>query len=890
MDGRVFLGWDEPLLGLLVDWLWERRGELPGMLVVVPTAQSGRRLREALAERGGCLAPKVVTPGALIRTEQAAPPAAEVLAWVEALEGVVDWGRYANVFPSPPGQDEASGWALPLANSLMSLERALQEAGLTPDVAARRLGKSVEGERWRELGELWRVKEAMLSKWGLVGRSRTLEQRMNETPEGRIVLAGVPDLPEAAVRRLRGAEVVCLVAAPEGEAFDEFGRPDPESWKERAIAWPEAGSVELTADPRQQARQAVARVAAAGTASDELALGSADEETAEELVRAFGREGWTVHNPAGGAVSRVRGWLSLWRAWLARPEVATAIDLLGMEETAALTGGMRMRRVEQLSAMRDRGLVRTGEDVQRLEAAETACGRMPLPPLAAETMERLGAVRGAFLRQPFGEAMGRLLERVDAAGKWDEVRDWLTAMEPVIGRVRRDAAFWIDLLVAGLSEGVKEAPDGRVVDVQGWLELLHEPGAHLVVCGMNEGRVPAAPATDAWLSEGVRELLGLTTDARRAARDAYVLTALTEARKEGGRVDLLLAKSSADGDALLPSRLLLAASGEELARRVELLFAEIEPPDAGMKWEQDWAWRVPTVELKPRLSVTALRDYLACPLRFYLKHGVAMYSREPERVEWNARDFGNVVHAVLENWGRHEEVREFSKSGALEEWLHAELERVVAEKHGDTPPLAVRIQVEGARQRLSWFARLQACERAAGWRVEAVEEKFEREVAGVTLVGKVDRIDRHDDGRRRVLDYKTYNALKDVEKDHRVGVTAATVLPPHLEGVEAVIGTNAKGKPVRWTNLQVPIYSMEFGEVDAMGYVVLGATEDAVGVSLWEGFSEADRDSALACAEWVIGRVKARVFWPPAERVQYDDFALLGCGRPLAEMVEEVKA
>ena len=90
----------------------------------------------------------------------------------------------------------------------------------------------------------------------------------------------------------------------------------------------------------------------------------------------------------------------------------------------------------------------------------------------------------------------------------------------------------------------------------------------------------------------------------------------------------------------------------------------------------------------------------------------------------------------------------------------------------DKPPLAVRIQVGGARQRLSWFARLQACERAAGWEVEAIEAKFVREVDGVELVGKVDRIDRHADGRRRVLDYKTYSKLKDVEKDHRVGVTA----------------------------------------------------------------------------------------------------------------------
>ncbi|BCX49287.1 PD-(D/E)XK nuclease superfamily [Haloferula helveola] len=891
MDRRVFLGWDQPLLGRVVDWLWERRGEMPGMTVVVPTAQAGRRLREALAEKGPCLAPRVVTPGALLLTEEAAPPSAEVLASVEALEGVSDWSRYSAVFPMPPGQDEERGWALPLANSLMTLERSLQEAGLTLDSAARRLSKSLESDRWSELADLCRLKDAILSEWGMVGRSKALERRVTETVEGRVVMAGVPDLPDAAVRRLDGADFVCLIGAPDGESFDDYGRPVTEAWKERLMDLPENGSVGLTADPRQQAERAVALVASAATPSDQLALGSADDETAEELVRAFGRSGWTIHNPAGGAVSRVRGWLSLWRAWLGRPDVATAIDLLGMPESRALTGGMLMQRVRALSEMRDRWLVVSSADVARVEERDRARQREdeePMAPLGSETMERLGAVRGAFIRQPFGEAMRRLLERVDPKGEWREVHDWLADMEPVIAKVRRDAAFWLDLLVAGLSEGVKDAPDGRVADVQGWLELLHEPGEHLVVCGMNEGRVPAAPVTDAWLSEGVRELLGLTTDARRAARDSYVLYALMASRQDAGRVDLLLAKSSADGDALLPSRLLLSAKGEELARRVKLLFDEVEPPDAGMKWERDWEWKVPVVEMRPRLSVTALRDYLACPLRFYLKHGVAMYGREPERVEWNARDFGNVVHIVLERWGLDEEAREFSKSEALEEWLHAELVRVVGELHGDSPPLAVRIQAEGARQRLSWFARLQACERADGWQVESVEKKFEREVDGVVLVGKVDRIDRHKDGRRRVVDYKTYNKLKDVEKDHRVGVTASTVLPPHLEGVEAVLGTNAKGKPVRWTNLQVPLYSVEFGPVDAMGYIVIGASEGQVGISLWEDFSDADRDSALACAEWVIGKVKQGVFWPPAERVEYDDFDLLGSGRVLGDMVEEV--
>lgn len=886
MSRCEFLGWDRPLLERVVDWLWARRDEMAGMVVVVPTAQAGRRLREALAERGACLAPRVVTPGWFMEVE-CAPQGAELVAWVEALEAVEDWQDFQQIFPVPPGDGEEMEWSMPLAKSLLGLEKSLQEGGLTPESAARRMGKSMEAGRWSQLAELWRRKETRLGDWGMRGRSRALEAVSREAVSGRLVLAGVPDLSALAVDRLKGADCVCLVGGNDAADFDEWGRPLPDKWNDRVLPFP--GTVELVADPRQQAQRAVERVAELGIGADDLALGSADEEVAEELVQAFKQAGWVVHNPAGSVVSRVKSWWALWRAWLARPVVATAIDLLGAAETAGITGGKRHQRVRELSVLRDQWLAVSGEDVKRAEAmmvARAARGTGEdddYQPIAGETMERLEMARGMFLRQPFGEAMARLLERVDPAAEWVEVREWLATMGAVIGQVKRSAAFWLDVVIAGLGEGVKEAPEGRVADVKGWLELLHEPGQHLLICGMNEGKVPAGSAGDPWLNDAVRELLDLTTDVRRAARDAYVFHAMMAARRQ---VDVFLGKSSLSGDALLPSRLLLAAKGMELAERVKLLFREVEPPDAGLCWVPDWKWRMPEVPLRPRLSVTALRDYLACPLRFFLKHGAGMYARDGERVEWNARDFGNVVHLVLERWGRDETARDFSKTEVLSGWLHEQLEEVVAALHGTKPPLAVRIQIDGVRQRLEWFAREQACLRAGGWRVKEVEKKYVIPVDGVDLVGKVDRIDQHEDGRIRVLDYKTYSERKEVEKDHRVEIRTNTILPAHLDGVDEVGCVTSKGRPARWTNLQVPLYACFIENVDELGYFILGATEAHCGLEFWPDFSTADRDAAMVCARWIIGRVKAGVFGPAAERVAYDDFEALALGRSLEEMME----
>ena len=360
--------------------------------------------------------------------------------------------------------------------------------------------------------------------------------------------------------------------------------------------------------------------------------------------------------------------------------------------------------------------------------------------------------------------------------------------------------------------------------------------------------------------------------------------AMMTMRESGGRVDLLLARSNLAGDVLQPSRLLMAAGGTELARRVRILFEEVEPLESSLAWtlDENFRWRQPEVgDDGGRLSVTAFSSYLACPFRYYLKHVAGMLEPEPERVEWNARDFGNVAHLVLERWGRDEEAREYSKTEALAKWLHAELDRVAEELFGASLPLAIRIQVEALRQRLSWFAQVQACERAAGWRVVEVERRFQLDLGGLEVRGQVDRIEESSDGRRRVLDYKTTAEAKKVEGAHLKRINAATHWPEHLEGVEDVRTPDGKA---RWTNLQVPIYAAALGEIDEIGYFALGATEADVRISLWDGFGDAERESALACAGWVVDQVKAGRFWPPADRVQYDDYESLALGRTLGEV------
>ena len=942
MPTRVFLGWDRPFLRRAVEWLLDRRAELPGMLVVVPTAESGRRLREAMAEAAGALlSPRIATPGSMLTMAgtvgNVAADWTEQVAWVEVLEGVADWSAYEELFPEAP--ETGGDWAAGLAREMVQLRRSLQDNALTLASAARRLRDTVEAGRWEALGRLEALVEKLLGSWGYVSRSRALAAGL-KLPAGlsHIVLAGVVEMPplfehalmawerapvandepcSGALRapmandeRAIGSDghrpplqlLTILIGAPphDADGFSAIGRPLA-AWCERDMPWPQGqqGSVLVVADPRQQALAALQVIAAEKSPSNEVALGAADAEAGGELARALTRDGWPAFHPAAvPAKAGLQRWFKVWCEWLAEPSLAVMADLLTLPETGSLVGGRRAQKSQRLAAMRARWMVLHTDDLQRrIDAAPFRSDADKASAVevlhAALLLEKL---RLGFLRDDFSATLTSLLDALAlgnpaAAGMAATLGEWMAQAAPVVGRVKRGARFWLDLMLDEVPAPATPPPAGRVIDVQGWLELYYEPGRHLVMCGINEGKVPARNSGAPWLSETGRERLGLLTDAMRAARDAFLFKAMVAARHADGRVDVICGKAGAGGETLLPSRLLLTTERSALPSRVTTLFREIEPPEAGLRWHADWQWQVRRADPPKRISVTSIRDYLACPFRYYLKHVIGMQVPETARVEWNARDFGTVAHEVLECWGKDVEAREFDKSETLSAWLSAELDRVVTASFGKRVPMAVRIQTESLRQRLTWLARIQAGERAAGWQVVDVERKVEIPVGDAMLVAKIDRIDRHrESGELRVIDYKT-GKVDTVEKEHRSKIIASSVPAPHLTDSPALHAGVANGKPVtyRWKNLQLPLYAAALvrrGEaMPRPCYFALGATAGDVAIEEWADFSLADLDAAEACAAWVVGNIANHVFTPPVEKVSYDDYSILAAGRTLQQAV-----
>jgi ATP-dependent helicase/nuclease subunit B len=894
MPERIFLGYDAPFLPLLVGHLLADRESLADSLIIVPTGQSGRILRESLAAQAGALlAPTVTTPGALLQIDDTsvAPQWIEKIAWLEALTSIHadDWISYSDLFPvSPDTNDGNPDWAVSLAAEITTLRATLQEHRHNLFSASKFLASTPEAGRWENLARLETLAERQLSAWGYTSRTTALRERFT-LPAGprKIILAGITEIPKCLEDALMewGGSVIAIIAAPESEQefFSPLGLP-LETWATREL--PTHAITQIAADPAGQATLALTAVSETGAPSSEIALGCPDERSGAVLARTFSENGWLAFHPAAAQpMPPLVRWLTAWKDWLAKPSSRQLAALLSLPESAHLISGNRAQKLTALNKIRDQHAAIEPQAILDLPGAD--------PALCAAISALIGQ-RRSFLTNTFPDAITSHLAELDPSSENPlaaRTADFLTEAAPLFPQTDRSHGFWLQTLLSWFPSPTAEPSSNRVVDVQGWLELLFEPGPHLIICGMNETFVPSRPGGEPWLSENIRRALRLTSDSQRHARDSYLLHAMLMMRREVGSAHLICGKNGPGGETLLPSRILLRVPRPNLVPTVENLFREIEPPESDLIWTRDWKWQPPAIDLPERISVTALRDYLACPFRFYLKHLARMGAPEPDRREMNARDFGSITHLVVELWGSDPEKNRLTDATKIAASLSATLDDVMLKEFGKKPPLAIRIQHHAIRQRLEWFAVVQATSAADGWEIIEIESKFAIPSNPFTISGKIDRIDRHrETGQLRVIDYKTGKA-ENVESAHLRKITTATRIPLHFPEGGAMFhdSTDSKGKPATffWKNLQLPLYALaRKGDSETTPlptYIHLGKTRDDVKLNTWDSFSESDLESAKSCMDWITSSLATRSFWPPAEKVEYDDFALLAQNSILAD-------
>lgn len=944
---RIFLGWDESLVNRVRDYLLEGvdvgKGlapDLEGTLVVVPTRQAGRRLRESLAlwchERGtALLSAQIVPPNYLFASGlvdgEVASDALTLSTWVQVLLGS-DIERLKALFPSLD-DDRSFQWALNTGEILQQLRAELSDgAFLIKDVVEQFASELEELDRWQNMAELEGLYLAEINKLGkqdmCMAKIEAATSVQLDVDIRKIIVAGVPDPSLLALKVLEqaaagGIDVEILIHAEAGseDAFDKWGRPEADFWRNVNIDLPDwEDTVFLEAKPSDQANRVLREIAESQDKYEpgEIAIGVPDRAVVPFLEKVMGRAKLPPFDPSDKLVSNHPiGTLS-----------ACILDLIQSESYASVTA--ILRHPDYMSYLQNEHALSSLKYLQQLDEFQNYYLPVNLNSMLARFK---GNPKGAMTyREDFSE-LGLVLAEVrstldifNGAGfeeAWrifykkiyksrilkpgvlrdDEFENAAQAVDAVIRNVSELQETGVDYDMARYSAFFVSSLSGKLyhrerrnelIDLEGWLELPWNDRPFLIVTGMNEQFVPGGSLSDVFLPDSLRRVLDLRDDAARFARDIFLMSGMIRSRAKAGRTCFIVGKTAISGDPLKPSRLFFRCDDSELPARVEKLLAETASdnsrsyPQVIFKLDASGVEKLKDISAEKYISVTALKDYLACPYRFYLKRVLGMEEKS-FKAGLDDMDFGSIVHAVLQDMGMDKDLWAHKDPEALGNILADLAEQKVGARFGSPPSPYISISLIAAQERLRAAACAQVALVEQGWEIVDVEtgqgkkgeerDRWKLTRNGFTVSGIIDRIDQHADGRIRIIDYKTFDdANKTPESEHLTKRGKSTPAYNWAEQIDVVVRGRTKKEDRRWKDLQLAVYAMIYNQDMKyrkdleLAYFILPKVVSNTGVSQWLEFDPDRMESAVNCLDGVLEGIANQIFWPPSEKVEYDDF------------------
>lgn len=349
---------------------------------------------------------------------------------------------------------------------------------------------------------------------------------------------------------------------------------------------------------------------------------------------------------------------------------------------------------------------------------------------------------------------------------------------------------------------------GGKITVMGVLETRGVAFEGVVVVDFNEGYVPHKSEKDLFLNTKTRQYAALpTTHDRESLQKHYYAMLFNRAKK--------VALSTVQNTESVPSRFLLQlgiATTEAEYRYEEVLF-----PPARERPRQPQAYGGEYDFTDHPLSASSLKSFLTCRRQFYYRYVLHLRSHDIPRDLSEERDIGNALHSALEELYREHDHFEEPQQ------IRQTLAKLWGNRKGDDP--LERYMKRLWLEKLGAFFEHEALRFTQGWRVAHREKELSTVVEGITLVGRVDRIDRRG-GMLEVIDYKS-GKFPDTDKEPREGDV------DYQLSVYALLGS-------------------ALGEVRGCGYYDLGQ-----GVLKMEQFLEAKTERLRG----ILGEMAGRKTW-----------------------------
>ncbi len=896
-----------------------------GILVLTPTAEAGRLLRENLAKSGGAVGLTIMMPDALFTPNTAAGDNETLYNWLKTLSSL-ERHEEALLFRGDAAGSRSIERLCALAAQLQDLRLTLARENFSFNTVIAGIDDEFSAgsewlQRWQLLAKLeMRYLRRFTNRPDPAAAMLTaVKHPVLPRGTGKIIAACCMELPGAAAAALENCaadkvEIWIGAEADELEKFDRFGRPIPAAWENCMIDIDVASMVGCCSKPADQADKIVATL-----------LEKDDKKNCPSVI------GIIDSDVAALFIDKCRRHIELPEFYLPGRRLMCGLPFTGLflqllelaapdpefPVVAMLARNMFVRRFL------------SGEDWNTVTAAldKTQNSHLPLTlnqlnktaeagchnfvAVVTEWRRRLNAADNLA-----GELWNIFSDIALASENDEKLQDSffeLTSLREIVAESMelnpppKEAATLLKALLQSKQVSIPGNLSGRS-EVAGFLELNWRPEKHLLIAGFNEESFNYPGGDDPFLPESLRKKLGLPGQENFFAADIVRFKALNSAKC----LKLLYGKSGGAGEVLKPSRLLLQCPDSELPRRAAMLFsggalAESRPelPAAATHYPPF----LPEKRLPDnKMDITGFKSYLGCPFQFYREKVLKCREIDDQALEMSPADFGNMLHEVMRRFGADPEINGSTDPAAIERFCLTELDRWLERSFRRGRLGIVELQKELAVGSLKAFAEQQAGLAAEGWRPVATEipaqfnwADFYRAVTmsrednepwreKITVSGRIDRIDRLGNKNIwRVIDYKT-------------AAKAVTANAAHLASTRAAAGfyrddvswptecedrcADADGK-FFWCDLQLPLYVLilTYAPPDGLlipagqpmvsaAYFNLPIDFRATGLSEFSLMNADPSLSALHCADAILRRIFVeQAFWPPKKTVgNFDNF------------------
>ncbi len=314
------------------------------------------------------------------------------------------------------------------------------------------------------------------------------------------------------------------------------------------------------------------------------------------------------------------------------------------------------------------------------------------------------------------------------------------------GPAEVDPANLAQLLVTLMDEVAVRPPQGGHprLAIYGLIEGRLQSAELMILAGLNEGIWPGGGPPDPWLAPRLRADLGL------AGLDARVGVAAHDLAQGLGAPAVLVTRSRRDARSpALASRFWLrleALAGDRFDRADDLVGWVQALDDAGEPEPAARPAPMPPRSLRPKvIAVTEVDRLKADPYAFYARRILRLSPLDAVDADPSAAWRGTAVHDVLQRWAQED--------GCALDKLRPRATAMIADER--THPLLRALWWPRLAEAIDWTAAEMARLQGEGRDVLAVEGSGEAELAGVSLTGRFDRIDRLPGGGLGIVDYKT---------------------------------------------------------------------------------------------------------------------------------------